>query len=100
MTLAVIALGLDYSYGYLTTADTSTEVIMNGLSSTCKEIKDNSFKDFRCPASSKNLWPYMAFEFTKDSVVSSVMLAASVETLGIKGNIYVSHKLFEGIGSS
>ena len=100
MTLAVIALGLDYSYGYLTTADTSTEVIMNGLSSTCKEIMDNSFKDFRCPALPKNLWPYMAFEFSKGSVVSSVMLAASEETLGIKGNIYVSDKLFEGIGSS
>ena len=41
----------------------------------------------------------MAFEFTKDSVVSSVMLAASEETLGIGGNIYVSHKLFTGIGS-
>jgi hypothetical protein len=95
----VIALGLDYSYGYLTEADSSVQVIINGQTSTCDSIKDNSFKDY-CPESSESLWPYMAFKFSKDSVVSSVMLAASEATYLIKGYIYVSKELFHGIGNS
>jgi hypothetical protein len=42
----------------------------------------------------------MAFKFSKDSVVSSVMLAASEATYLIKGYIYVSKELFHGIGNS
>jgi hypothetical protein len=82
----VIALGLDYSYGYLTTADTSATMKINGEPSTCS---DNNFKDEECKAN-KDSWPYISFTFSKDSVVSSVMLAASETTLGIGGKIYVS----------
>ena len=72
----MIALGLDYSYGYLTEADSSATVKIKGFYSTCSAIKDNNFKDEECKAD-KDFWPYISFTFSKDSVVSSVMLAAN-----------------------
>ena len=72
----MIALGLDYSYGYLTEADTSATLTINGELSTCS---DNNFKDEECKAN-KDFWPYISLTFSKESVVSSVMLAANGET--------------------
>ena len=59
--------------------------------SSCKEMKDNNFKDLKCSCTAK--WPYLLYTFTDVVAVHSIILGGDPFLFSINGNIYVGNTL-------
>ena len=88
----MIALGLNYSSGYLSTAYSypSMKTSFSGFNS-CFDLRDNNFFKNSCKTSA--LWPYLLYTFTDAVAVHSIIMGGDENLFTINGNIYVGDTL-------